>query len=68
MFGLISKRRIVKYLDEIKESSKADDMIVNFGKQDNIDNQKSLKAYSQGYEHGTNNVYNALLYRFSLKK
>lgn len=67
MFGLISKKRVIEYLEQIKDGSRAENMFT--GKESATpDRQRALKAYSQGYEDGTDNVYNALLYRFSLKK
>jgi hypothetical protein len=67
MFGLISKKKVIKYLEQIKDGSRAKNMFTG-NESEAPDRQRALRAYSQGYEDGTDNVYNALLYRFSLKK
>lgn len=67
MFGLISKKKLRNYIEEIKRGNRAR----NLGQKYDFltsEEQRKKNIYAQGYEDGTDNFYNALLYRFSLKK
>ena len=64
MFGFVSKRKLKNYIEEIKQSNRARTM------QDYdhpiSEEQKAKNVYWQGYEDGTDNMYNALVYKMKL--
>lgn len=60
MFGLIKKKIIINKLNEIKKENRKESLYANY-KTPMSKEQEIKNAYSQGYEDGTDNVYNALI-------
>lgn len=60
MFGLISKKKVLKMMDEIKSGNKATDLYEKYPPKN--EHQEKLNCYSQGYEDGADNFYNGLKY------
>lgn len=58
MFGLVRKKKILDYAKEIKVGNRAEDIYAKYPPEDI--RQEKLNCYSQGYEDGTDNFYNAL--------
>ena len=58
MFGLIRKKKVLDYAKEIKCVNRAEDIYAKYPPVDV--SEEKLNAYSQGYEDGTDNLYNAL--------
>ena len=65
MLGLISKRKLKKYISGIKTGNRAK----NLGQNYNLPNekQKIRNIYAQGYEDGTDNFFNAVCSHFNIK-
>ena len=64
MFGLIRKKKLLKEMKFIKDSNRNTDIFANYDKPINKE-QATLNAYSQGYEDGTDNFYNAVKYKLN---
>lgn len=58
MFGLVRKKKVLGYAKEIKDGNRATDLYAKYPPKDI--RQGNLNCYSQGYEDGTDNFYNAL--------
>ena len=58
MFGLISKKKVLKMMDEIKSGNRATDLYAKYPPKNK--HKEKLNCYSQGYEDGTDNFYNGL--------
>lgn len=58
MFGLISKKKVLKMMEEIRRGNRATDLYAKYPPQNK--QQEKLNCYSQGYEDGTDNFYNGL--------
>ena len=58
MFGLVRKKKVLDYAKGIKVGNRATDIYAKYPPEDII--QKKLNCYSQGYEDGIDNFYNAL--------
>ncbi len=67
MFGFISKKKLQKYIKEIKDGNQKEKLYANY-EQPISKKQQALNSYSQGYEDGTDNMYNALCSKFNLKR
>lgn len=65
MFGLISKKKLLKEMDRIRESGKKKNNGVKYPP--NNENDKSMNCVLQGYEDGHDNFYNALYARIFKK-
>ena len=65
MFGFIRKKTILKEMDKIKEANRREMLYTIFPAI--TDEQKILNGYSTGYEDGTDNFYNRLLYKLGMK-
>ena len=61
----ISKKKFKKYIEEIKDGNRASKMGQNY-EQPISEEQKTKNLYLQGYEDGTDNLYNAVCYKFKL--
>lgn len=66
MFGLISKKKLQKYIKEIKDENRKEKLYANY-EQPISEKQKALNSYSTGYEDGTDNMYNAICHHFKIK-
>lgn len=64
MFKVVSKRKLKKCMEEIKQSNRATTM--QDYAQPISEEQKTKNAYWQGYEDGTDNMYNALVFKMKL--
>lgn len=64
MFGFVSKRKLKNYIEEIKQSNRAGTM--QDYSQPISEGQKVKNSYWQGYEDGTDNMYNALVFKMKL--
>ena len=64
MFGFVRKKKLKKYINEIKQSNRARTM--QKYDQPISDEQKAKNAYWQGYEDGTDNMYNAIVFKMKL--
>lgn len=58
MFGLVRKKTIRKVMDEVKVANRKEKLYAKYPAK--TSNQALLNSYSQGYEDGTDNFYNAL--------
>ena len=61
----ISKKKLKKYIEEIKDGNRASKMGQNY-EQPISEEQKTKNLYLQGYEDGADNLYNAVCYKFKL--
>ena len=64
MFGFISKKKLKDYIDTIYSANRA-----RLGQKYDApitDEQKISNVYAQGYEDGTDNLYNAICGKFKL--
>ena len=67
MFGFISKKKLKKYMDILKEGNRACyhgqcyEMPLSLA-------QRDKNLYAQGYEDGTDNFFNALCGKFKIKR
>lgn len=58
MFGVVRKKTIRKVMDEVKMTNRKEKLYAKYPAE--TSNQVILNSYSQGYEDGTDNFYNAL--------
>lgn len=58
MFGLVSKRKVLSRMEEIKSGNRKENLYAKYPAKDR--KQEDLNLYSQGYEDGTDNFYNGL--------
>ena len=61
----ISKKKLKKYIEEIKDGNRASKMGQNY-EQPISEEQKTKNLYLEGYEDGMDNLYNAVCYKFKL--
>ena len=66
MFGFISKKKLLKKMNELKESGQKRNNGVRYPPKD--DNQARWNVMMQGYEDGHDNFYNALYSEFFKKR
>lgn len=66
MFGFISKRKLNKYMKEICKSNRAGLLYAKYPPKS--EEQEKLNSYSQGYEDGTDNMYNAICSKFEIDR
>lgn len=60
MFGLISKKKLNKKLNELKIENRKENLYANY--ETPMSKEQEIKnAYSQGYEDGVDNVCNCLM-------
>ena len=59
MFGLISKKKLLKKLDDLQISNKRERTYAEY-RVPITNDQKILNSYSQGYEDGCDNICNCL--------
>lgn len=59
MFGLISKKKLLKKLDDLQISKKEADTHARY-KEPITNDQKILNSYLQGYQDGCNDICNCL--------
>lgn len=62
----ISKRKLNEYIREIKDQNRKEKLYAKYPA--DTKEQEIKKAYSVGYEDGTDNMYNALVHHFKLKR
>ena len=67
MFGLIRKKDLEKYIKEVKYRNRIENLGSNY-EQPISEKQKAINSYNQGYEHGTDNMYNAICHHFKIKR
>lgn len=67
MFGFISKKKLKAYMNIVKRENRAESFNVNYDSPINK-RQQSLNAYAQGYEDGTDNLFNAICGKFNIKR
>lgn len=67
MFGLISKKKLKAYMNIVKSGSRANSFNVNY-EHPISEKQQSINAYAQGYEDGTDNLFNAVCGKFNIKR
>lgn len=67
MFGFISKKKLKKYIDNVKAGERANKNGQNYDRPISEEQQKK-NIYLQGYEDGTNNFYNAVCAKFKIKR
>lgn len=67
MFGLISKKKLKKYIKEIKDRNREKNLGSNY-KLPISERQMINNAYNQGYEEGTDNMYNAICHHFNINR
>lgn len=63
---IISKRKLAEYITQIKDDNRKEKIYADYTKPIS-EAQQALKAYSQGYEDGTDNMYNAICSKYKLK-
>ena len=66
MFGLVRKKTIRKAMNEIKAANRREQMGAKYPAR--TEEQIALNLYATGYENGTDNFYNALLYKLAMKR
>lgn len=66
MFGFISKKKLHKYIREIKDRNRIENLGSKY-KHPISEKQQTRNVYNQGYEDGTDNMYNAICGRFNIK-
>lgn len=59
MFGLISKKKTLAEMRKIKDRNRSEKLYANYDRPISK-KQRTLNSYSQGYEDGIDNFYNAL--------
>lgn len=64
MFGLISKKKLLKQMKFVKDCNRKEDLYANYNEPIS-EKQAALNSYSQGYEDGTDNFFNVLRYRLT---
>lgn len=60
----ISKRKLRKTIKEIKDANRRENLYAKYPAE--TKEQEIKNAYSVGYEDGTDNMYNGLMYQFKL--
>ena len=63
----ISKKKLKKYVEEIKNRNRAIKMGQDYEQPISPD-QREKNIYLQGYEDGTYNFFNAVCHKFNLKR
>lgn len=63
---LITKKKLLKYIEEIEKGDRADVMGACY-EQPISERQQEKNLYLTGYEHGSANVCNALKAKFKLR-
>lgn len=58
MFGLVRKKKVLDYIKKIKDGNRKEQLYAKYHPRTH--GQEKLNCYSQGYEDGTDNFYNAL--------
>ena len=58
MFGMVSKKKVLDYIKKIKDGNRKEQLYAKYHPRTH--GQEKLNCYSQGYEDGTDNFYNAL--------
>lgn len=58
MFGMVSKKKVLDYIKKIKDGNRKEHLYAKYPPRTH--EQENLNCYSQGYEDGTDNFYNAL--------
>lgn len=58
MFGMVSKKKVLDYIKKIKDGNRKEKLYAKYPPR--TPEQGKLNLYSQGYEDGTDNFYNAL--------
>ena len=58
MTTMVRKKKVLDYAKEIRVENRAEDIYAKYPPEDV--RQEKLNCYSQGYEDGTDNFYNAL--------
>lgn len=66
MFGFISKKKLREYMFEVCEGSRAGSLYAKYPPES--EKQEKLNCYSQGYEDGTDNMYNAICSEFGINR
>lgn len=64
---LISKKKLKNYIKQIKDENRAENIGQNYTEPIS-DGQKAKNLYTQGYEDGTDNLYNAICAKFKLNR
>lgn len=59
MFGLISKKKVLNKMRELKDNNRKENWYANYETPISRE-QETKNSYSQGIEDGTDNFYNAL--------
>jgi hypothetical protein len=66
MFGFIRKKDLHKYISEIKDRNRKENLGSNY--EDPISEKQQIRnIYNQGYEDGTDNMFNAICAHFDIK-
>lgn len=66
MFALVSKKKLLNEIQYVKDNNRKEDLFANYDRPVSED-QNRKNAYSQGYEDGTDNLYNFMVHKFKLK-
>lgn len=61
----IRKKKLKEYLTKLKNDNRAKNMGQNYNQPISAE-QQGKNIYLQGYEDGTDNMYNAISYKFKL--
>lgn len=64
MFGFISKKKLREYMIEVCKENRAGCLYAKYPPKS--EEQEKLNCYSQGYEDGTDNMYNAICGKFKI--
>lgn len=65
MFGFISKKKLRDYIEDARENNRASKLGQNYD-QPISEEQHNKNLYAQGYEDGTDNLYNAIRHKFKI--
>ncbi len=65
MFGFVSKKRLLREMESLKESGRKENNAVRYPPQD--EKQERMNLVLQGYEEGHDNFYNGLYSRLIRK-
>ena len=57
MFGLVRKKKVLGYMKSVKDRNRKENLYAKYPPE--TEKQKALNNYSQGFEDGTDNLYNA---------
>ena len=63
----ISKKKLKNYIKQIKDENRAENLGQNYTEPIS-DSQKAKNLYTQGYEDGTDNLYNAICAKFKINR